>query len=101
MKAMRAVISNAVKSASKVFGWDKKRSIRLPSGTPIKTQDQLVELWLSSDTNTARLILSAFKIGVEEGRRAERCGEPGTVLGFMAAFKQIMEALPDKDLKHK
>lgn len=106
MKTRKAAIAKAVKSSSEVFGWDKKRSISEEahalrsliqlSGTP-ETQEQLVALWLSSDPNTAKLILSAFRIGVEEGKRAERCGEPDTVLGVLGAFKQIMEALPDKD----
>lgn len=62
----------------------------------IETQQQLVDLWLSSDTNTARIILNAFKIGVEAGKSAEKCGEPDTVLGVAVAFKQILDSLPEK-----
>jgi hypothetical protein len=68
------------------------------SGTPIETQRALVDVWLAFDRgheNCARLVLHAFKLGVEEGKRVALTGEPDTTLGVIAAFKAIMDALPD------
>ena len=65
-------------------------------GTPRETQDALVDLWLGSDTNTARIIMMAFKLGVDEGKRICGTGEPDTTLGVLEAFKTILDALPDK-----
>lgn len=61
----------------------------------METQQQLVDLWLSCDDNTARIILKAFKIGVEEGRRCAN-GDPDTTLGVLNAFKEIMAMMPDE-----
>ena len=44
----------------------------VPPHAPATSEDakrKIVELWLSGETNDARLILGGFKIGLEEGRR--------------------------------
>lgn len=42
---------------------------RLAPKTSEKAKQEIVDLWLSYDNNEARLILTAFKIGLDEGRR--------------------------------
>lgn len=39
-------------------------------GTSSTAKLQIVDLWLRGEKNEARLILEAFKIGLDEGRRA-------------------------------
>jgi hypothetical protein len=44
----------------------------VPPHAPATSEDakrKIVDLWLSGETNDALLILTAFKIGLDEGRR--------------------------------
>ncbi len=56
--------------AAEAAAGSQQRSV--PPHEPATSEDakrKIVDLWLSGETNEARLILEAFKIGLDEGRR--------------------------------
>lgn len=58
----------------------QRRVPTLGRRTSAEANIQIVELWLSGEKNEARLILKAFKIGLDEGTRRERGNQNSTAL---------------------